>query len=308
MFLARMAKVALFFLLLATVQSQAQQDPLYNLYFFNQGMINPAYIGLYKDATLNLISRKQWVGIDGAPLTNFLSFSTSVGDRFGIGGTITSDQLGINQNLEGQLAFSFNVIEKPGVTLALGAQGGLINYRYDYSKLNLEYLDDEDLDMSLTQYTRPNFGAGIFLKTDRFYAGLSSPRILNVDINDGVMSSTRYQRHFYFSGGALFNNSFKSSVRIKPSFLLRMVPEGNMALDVSLHALFIETLWAGITVRNLSAVGINTQLQVSQRTRLGYGFELPTNALLTRNYGTHELSLLIEFSPLGSQHKIFRYF
>lgn len=308
MFLARMTKVVLIIMLLVTLQVRAQQDPLYNLYFYNQGMINPAYIGLYKDATLNLISRKQWVGIEGAPLTNFLSFSTSVGNRFGIGGMLISDQLGVNQNFESQLAFSFNVIETPGVILALGVQGGLINYRYDYSKLNLEYLDDEDLDMSLTQYTKPNFGAGVFLKTDNFYIGLSSPRILNVDINDGLVSSTRYQRHFYLSGGVLINNSFNSSVRIKPSFLLRMVPEGSMALDVSLHALFLETIWAGITVRNLSAVGINTQIQISQRTRLAYGFELPTNALLTRNYGTHELSLLIEFSPLGSQHKIFRYF
>jgi hypothetical protein len=70
----------------------------------------------------------------------------------------------------------------------------------------------------------------------------------------------------------------------------------------------METLWIGLTVRNLSAVGINTQIQISQRTRIGYGFELPVNALLTRNYGTHELSILIEFSPLGTQHKIFRYF
>ncbi len=288
--------------------AKAQQDPLYNLYFYNQGMINPAYVGLYKDMTLNMISRKQWIGIDGGPLTNFLSMTSSVADKFGIGGMIISDQLGINSNIEGQLSFSFNVINKNGVILAMGVQGGLINYRYDYTKLNLEYLDDEDLDMSRTQYSEPNFGAGIFLKTDKFYAGISSPRILNVDINDGMVSSTRYLRHFYFSGGMLINNSFNSEIRIKPSFLLRMVPGGNMALDVNLHALFSETVWAGITVRNLSAVGINTQIQISQRTRLGYGFELPTNSLITRNFGTHEISLMIEFSPLGLQHKIFRYF
>lgn len=271
-------------------------------------MINPAYVGLYKDASVNLISRKQWIGIDGAPLTNFLSATTSVGRRFGIGAMVISDQLGINNNIEGHMAFSFNVIETGGVTLALGVQGGLVNYRYDYTKLNLEYLDDDDLDMNQTNYSKPNFGSGIFLKTDKFYLGVSSPRILNVDINDGLLSSTRYKRHFYVSGGILLNNSFNSVVRIKPSFLLRMVPEGNMALDVNLHALLMETLWVGATVRNLSAVGINSQFQVSQRTRIGYGFELPVNALLTRNFGTHEISLLIEFSPLGSQHKIFRYF
>lgn len=303
-----MARVGCILLFLIAVKLSAQQDPLYNLYFFNQGMINPAYTGLYKDATINLISRKQWVGIDGAPLTNFLSFTTSVGSRFGIGTMLISDQLGINNNTEGHLAFSFNVIEKDGVVLGLGVQGGLINYRYDYSRLNLEFLDDEDLEMNLTNFSKPNFGAGIFLKTDHFFLGVSSPRILNVDVNDGLVSSTRYQRHFYISGGMLINNSFNSTVRLKPSFLVRMVPEGNMAVDVNLHALFMETLWVGATVRNLSAIGINTQFQISQRTRIGYGFELPTTELLNRNFGTHEISLLIEFSALGGQHKIFRYF
>jgi type IX secretion system PorP/SprF family membrane protein len=303
-----MVRVGCIFLLLIALNLSAQQDPLYNLYFFNQGMINPAYTGLYKDATLNLISRKQWIGIDGAPLTNYLSFTTSAGNRFGLGAMIISDQLGINSNTEGHMAFSFNVIEKEGVVLGMGVQGGLIHYRYDYTRLHLEFLDDEDLDMDLNNFSKPNFGAGIFFKTDHFFLGFSSPRILNVAINDGMLSSTRYQRHFYISGGVLINNSFNSTMRLKPSFLIRMVPEGNKAVDVNLHALFMETLWIGATVRNLSAVGINTQFQVSQRTRIGYGFELPTTELLNRNFGTHEISLLIEFSPLGSQHKIFRYF
>ncbi len=303
-----MLRFGLSFLLLLSFLSQAQQDPLYNLYFYNQVMINPAYAGIYKDVTANLISRKQWIGIEGAPLTNFLSVTSSVGYKFGTGGMLISDQLGINSNIELQIPFSFHVIEKNGTILALGVQGGLINYRYDYSKLNLEYLDDEDLDMNLTQYTKPNFGAGVFLMTDQFFLGISSPRILNVNVSDGLVSSTRYQRHFYVSGGALLNNSLDNKVRIKPSFLVRWVPEGNMAVDANLHFLFIDTIWAGLTIRNLSAIGINAQFQVSQRTRIGYGFELPINALLTRNYGTHEISLLIEFSPLGTQHKIFRYF
>lgn len=286
----------------------AQQDPLYNLYGFNQVMVNPAYAGLYKDVTLNLITRKQWVGIEGSPLTNFISLTSSIDERFGVGGMIITDQLGINFTAEVQAAFSYKVINYEGRVLSLGVQGGYVNYRYDYSKLNLEYVDDEDLDFTQTQFSKPNIGVGIFYKTDRFYLGVSSPRLMDVKINDGVSSSTRYLRHFYVSGGALINNTFNSLIRLKPSFLWRMVPDGNMALDLSLHALMLETLWVGATYRNLSGVGIDGALQVSQRVRIGYGFELPINSLVSQNYGTHELSLLIEFSPLGSQQKVFRYF
>ncbi len=300
--------VSLIISIISVIGLQAQQDPLYNLYGFNQVMINPAYAGLYKDVTLNLITRKQWVGIDGSPLTNFLSGTSSIDKRFGVGGMIITDQLGINLTTEIQAAFSFKLINKDGRVLALGVQGGYINYRYDYSKLNLEYVDDEDLDFSRTSFSKPNVGAGIFYKTDRLYFGVSAPRILNVEVNDGVTTSTRYQRHFYVSGGFIINNTFKSLARLRPSFLWRVMPEGNQALDLSLHASILETLWVGATYRNLSGVGIDGALQVSQRFRVGYAFELPTNSLISQNYGTHEISLMIEFSPLGSQQKVFRYF
>jgi type IX secretion system PorP/SprF family membrane protein len=296
----------LVFILTNTVN--AQQDPLYNLYYYNQLMINPAYAGLYKDVTLNLISRKQWVGIEGSPLTNFLSFSSSVGKRFGVGAMVVDDRLGINTSQEGQIAFSFKVIAKEETVLSLGVQGGLINYRYDYSKLNLEYLDDEGLDMNRSQFSRSNIGTGLFFRTAKFYVGISVPRILNIRVNDGMTASTRYLRHYYISGGFIINNTFNNLVRLKPSFLLRMMPNGQQAIDVSLHALFLETIWAGITIRNFNSYGVNGQFQVSQRLRAAYSFELPTNSLLSQNFGTHEISLLLAFSPLGTQQKVVRYF
>lgn len=291
------------------VPLQGQQDPLYNLYYYNQVMINPAYAGLYKDVTLNLITRKQWIGIEGAPLTNFFSVTSSITKHAGLGAMVVDDRLGINTVQEGQLAFSYKVIDTYDHVLSFGVQGGLINYRFDYSRLNLEYLDDQDLDQTHANFSQPNVGAGVFYYNERFYLGASAPRILNVDVSDGMTTSTRYQRHFYLSGGFLINKSYQHNlIRFKPSFLWRFVPGGNQALDVSLHALILETLWVGTTVRNFSAVGVNTQFQVAQRLRVGYGFELPTSSLVSRNFGTHELSLLLAFSPLGSQQKVVRYF
>jgi type IX secretion system PorP/SprF family membrane protein len=288
-------------------KSVAQQDPLYNLYAFNQGMINPAYTGVYNNVTLNLISRLQWISIDGSPRTNMLSATSSVGNKFGAGLMVVSDRLGINSNQEIQASFSYKVIDTDGKVLSMGIQGGLINYNYDYSKLNLEYVDDADLDMNRDQHSAPNFGAGVWYMTDRYFAGFSSPRILNVNVNDGVVSSTRYLRHFYFSGGALINK-FNSKFQLKPSFLLRWVPGGNMAADVNLTAILLETLSAGITIRNLSAIGLNGQFQISNRMRVGYAFELPTSSLISSSFGTHEISIMMELSPLTTQHKVIRYF
>jgi type IX secretion system PorP/SprF family membrane protein len=302
-------KILVLSLFCALIQARcvAQQDPLYNLYSFNQGMINPAYTGIYKNLTLNLISRLQWVGINGSPRTNMFSATSSVANKFGAGLMVVSDRLGINNNQEVELSFSYKVIDEDDKVLSMGLQGGLINYKYDYGKLNLEYLDDTDLDMNRNQFSKPNFGAGIWYMTDRYFFGFSSPRILNVNVKDGVLSSTRYLRHFYFSGGALLNK-FNSKIQLKPSFLLRWVPDGNMAMDLNLSALLIETIWAGITIRNFSAIGFNGQFQFANRMRVGYAFELPTNSLISSSFGTHELSIMMELSPLKTQHKVIRYF
>lgn len=284
----------------------AQQDPLYNLYSFNQYMINPAYAGIYNNFSANLITRKQWAGIDGSPLTNLFTAHTSIADQFGTGLLIVNDRLGINNNTEAQLSFSYK-ITSGSKTLALGVQGGIVSYQYDYQKLNLAFVDDEGLDMNNDGFSKGNFGAGAFYMTDTYYFGISVPRILNAKVNDGVSSSTRYLPHYYLSGGFIIKPKSTTNFLLKPSFLVRYT-ESQTAADVSLNALFASTIWAGVTLRNLNGIAINTQIQVNRSFRLGYSFELPTNQLVQSNFGTHEVSLLVELNLFKDQFDIERYF
>ena len=285
---------------------QAQQDPLYNLYSFNQYMINPAYAGVYNNFSANLITRKQWAGIDGSPLTNLFTAHTAVGDQFGTGILIVNDRLGINNNTEAQVSFSYK-ITSGSKTLALGVQGGIVGYQYDYNKLNLAFVDDEGLDINNQGFSKANFGAGAFYMTDRYYFGISVPRILNSKVNDGISSSTRYLPHYYLSGGFIVKPKSTNELLLKPSFLVRYT-EGQVSADISANVLFANTIWVGLTLRNLSGIAINTQVQFNRSFRLGYSFELPTNQLVQSNFGTHEVSLLVELNLFKDHFDIERYF
>ena len=296
-----------FFLMAVPVQLQAQQDPLYNIYTFNQYMINPAYAGIYNNFNANLITRKQWAGIDGTPLTNVLSLHSSVDRQFGAGVLLVNDQLGVNNNFEGQLSFAYKLINGNS-TLAFGVQGGFISYRYDYNKLNLAFVDDEGLDLNNEAFSKANFGAGVFYMNDVFYLGLSVPRILNAEVGDGVASSTRYQPHYYLSGGYVIKSNSVSGFLLKPTFLLRYTGGNQLSADISVNALFGNVLWTGVTLRNLNGIGINAQVQASRSFRFGYSFELPTNQLVNDNIGTHELSLMVELNVFEGQFDIERYF
>lgn len=288
-------------------ESKAQQDPLYNLYSFNQYMINPAYAGVYNNFNGNLITRKQWAGIEGTPLTNVLSLHSSIANKFGGGLLLVNDQLGVNNNMEGQLSFSYKVIDETNKTLSFGVQGGFINYRYDYNDLNLAFVDDEGLDMNNDSFSKGNFGTGIFYMEEKFFLGFSVPRILNVRVNDGITESTRYQPHYYLSGGYIIKSNSVSEFLLKPTALLRYTGD-QLSADLSMNALFLKTWWVGVTLRNLSGVAISTQFQVDRKFRFGYSFELPTNQLRQSNLGTHEVSLMIELNLFKEQFDIERYF
>ena len=53
----------------------AQQLPIYSQYLFNKYLINPAVAGSDGYTSLNLTTRQQWAGYQGAPQTYSLSFN-----------------------------------------------------------------------------------------------------------------------------------------------------------------------------------------------------------------------------------------
>ncbi len=293
-------------LLIGCHYAQGQQDPLYNQYLFNQLIINPAYAGAHNILNAAVISRAQWIGLEGAPVTNTALIHSSIaGNKVGLGFMAINDRLGVNNNTEVHVSYSYK-IDFGNTRLSFGIQSSIINYQYNYDELNLEFVNDASFQPVDENFTKPNFGAGLFLMSEKFYLGGSVPRILNIEVNDGVMSSTRYNQHYYFAGGVLLTVS--NFVKLKPSFLLKVVESSPASLDLTGSFLFGEFVWAGVTLRNLNSIGVNTQVELSDKLRLGYSFELPTNTLITSNFGTHELMVSLDMAPFGRQILKRRYF
>ncbi len=277
---------------------KAQLDPLYNQYQFNQLMVNPAYAGIYNRFSAALISRLNWVGIEGAPVTNTVTIQSALKNgRIGLGALLIDDRLGVNSNTESSITASYN-IQFENAKLAMGIQGGLTNYRFDLSRLTLDYVDDERLTTGLDNYSEPNFGAGIMYMNPVFFAGFSIPRLRELNVDDGVINSTRYKRHYYFSAGYFYE--FSQLTQYKITSLIRYVENGDISVDVALSTYIDQIIWAGLTARDLKHIGLFMSLEVSKSLRLGYAFELPTNSLIIGNYGTHEISIAVDLATKKS--------
>jgi type IX secretion system PorP/SprF family membrane protein len=295
-----------FLLWVGLLNSNAQNDPLYNQYQFNQLLINPAYAGVNDRMTATWLTRVQWLGIDGAPVTNSASVHTTINaTNMALGMMILNDRLGINNNNEVNVMYSYR-LNFGETKLQFGLQGGMINFNYDYSKLTLEYLDDPLLTAQQSKFTKPNIGSGIFYYGSNFFVGFSVPRMIDVKVNDGLVGSVRYRRSEYLSAGYIFMVS--EGFKLKPSVLLKYVNGAPFSYDLNMNALLSEVFWVGLTLRNQNALGLNTQVQINNKMRFGYTYEYAFKPMSFGSYGTHELMLSIDFTPFRNQFLTRRYF
>ena len=79
----------------------SQQDPQYTQYMYNTMSVNPAYVGSRGHTTITALGRTQWVGLDGAPDTQTLSYDTPLGySGVGLGINLTNDRIGPSNEID----------------------------------------------------------------------------------------------------------------------------------------------------------------------------------------------------------------
>ncbi|HEY5825874.1 MAG TPA: type IX secretion system membrane protein PorP/SprF [Cyclobacteriaceae bacterium] len=278
----------------------AQQDPLYAQYLLNPMVINPAYAGLNNNFNGSVAYRKQWAGFDGSPTTFNVNGHMSMFDnKVGAGVLLVQDQLGITKNTEFQGAFSYKLQLKDNV-LSFGMQGGFINFRNNTSNLTLDDPTDP-VYVQNANVVKPNVGAGVILKSERFIVGLSVPRMLPTKISDGGTEFQLYQQHFYLFGSYVFY--LNERLRFKPSALLRGVKGSPLSTDLNFNIIVDGNYTGGIFTRNFNTYGLLVQALISKKFKLGYIFEVPTSSSVGVNYSTHEVFLGLILPVLKSHER-----
>ncbi len=279
---------AILFTLIAAI-AFGQQDPLYSQYINNPMVINPAYAGLNSNFNASVAYRNQWGGFEGNPKTfNFNSHVSLVDNKVGLGLLVVQDQIGGAKNTEVQGAFSYKLPLDDTKTFSFGMQAGFINFRNNYSDLNLDDPTDEAF-LQNENVSKPNLGAGAILKSDKFFFGVSIPRLLNTTLSQGGQDFQLYDRTLYVFGSyAYFINE---NIRFKPAVLLRAVKGSPISVDLNANFNFNEKYTAGVFTRNFNTYGVQLQAKLGDKLRFGYTFELPTNNSVGSAFTTHELFL-----------------
>ena len=273
--------------------STAQQDAQYTHYMYNTINVNPAYAGSRGVLSIFGLHRTQWVGLDGAPVTNAASVNFPIDNtNLGVGVSFVNDRIGPTDEYLASIDLSYTIRTSESYKLSFGVKGSANIFELDKTKLNPEDQNDPTL-QNLRNNFSPNIGAGVYLHSDKLYFGVSVPNFFETKrYDDNSFAVNKERMNYYIIGGYVFDLS--SSLKFKPAFLSKIIEGAPLQLDVSGNFLIYDKLTLGAAWRWDAAVSFMAGFQITDGLYIGYGYDLETTKLRRYNSGSHEIFLRFE--------------
>ncbi len=323
------------FLFLFTAPSFGQQAPMYTQYMFNSLAYNPAYAGSNGHMAIALLHRTQWWGIPGGPSTqSFTIHSPLKNERVGLGFSLIHDVIGPTKSIDANISYAYHIpMGKAKLSIAL--QGGAMNWRADWSKLDIDDVQDDAFSEVQPNLWLPNFGAGIYFYTKKFYLGFASPKLIEYDLRKENLNTSQWAkqyRHYYLSSGAALPLNgdaliFKPSILIKNVGLLSSFDKNPdyqsfgapTEIDIDISFMFYQTLWIGASFRtaieafsgdssSYDSVDIWAAYYLANGLRIGAAYDYSLSEIRQSAQGSFELMLGYEFNYITKQAVTPRYF
>jgi type IX secretion system PorP/SprF family membrane protein len=275
-----------------TLQVKAQQDPQFTQYFDNALFVNPAYAGSTGMLSAMSIHREQWVGFEGRPSSTTMSIHSPLSyESVGLGLTAVRDVIGpLSQTMfYGDFSYSLKLTQKS--KLAFGLKAGLNLINSETSTLNTTQAGDQNLQNNMRNRINPNFGFGMYYHSPRFFAGISTPKLIEQSI-DGT-ETNKEKRHYFAIVGAVIPVS--KEWKIRPTSQVKATFGAPMSIDFSVAGIYNDKVWLGSMYRLNAAYGVFAQYQINPQFRIGLATDFSSTVIRKYNYGTFEVMLSYDF-------------
>jgi type IX secretion system PorP/SprF family membrane protein len=289
------------------IASFAQQDAQYTQYMYNTVNVNPAYAGTRGALSIFALHRTQWVGLDGAPVTNTVSVNTPFNNsKVGLGVSIINDEIGPSTNNSVSVDISYYIPVSESYKLSFGVKGTANIFNIDVTKLNPGDESDPQFQNIDNEFS-PNIGAGLYLHSHKAYVGFSIPNFVETNAyNDNEVRVYKEKINYYLIGGYVFD--LGSYIKFKPTFMAKMTEGAPLQLDVSGNFMFNEKFTVGLAYRWSASLSAMVGFQISDGFYIGYAYDFETTELDNYNSGSHEIFLRYEIFKKNSKMVTPRFF
>ncbi|BAU53897.1 hypothetical protein MgSA37_02068 [Mucilaginibacter gotjawali] len=291
-------------------------------------MLNPAVTGIENYTDVKAGYRSQWTGLQGAPVTSYLTIDFPLGNDFlqgdatafpaeggvnpssrlytqnymaaephhGLGFNIVSDVAGpINTtNIDIDYAYHLGLTDR--LNLAVGVSAGFNHISLNTAQITLENPNDPAITNGNNSQWKPDLNTGIWLYSSNYYFGASVQQILPQNLYFSSTHSANASKtvpQYFLTGGVKF--FLTDDVTILPSFLIKEINPVPLTYDINAKISFQDKFWLGGSYRHGDSFGVLAGLNISSFINVGYSYDITTSALNTVSNGTHEIviSLLL---------------
>lgn len=286
----------------AYLQVVAQQEYSYTFFGDNRNFVNPAAAGTNPFGSVTGMFRKQWVGVEGTPVSGGVTFDMPFKKQnMGIGALVYQDHIGVTNQTNIAAMYAYHLKLSRGHYLSFGLSGGMDVVNTDYTNLTYWDAGDQTLENDYVNVIVPHIGFGIQYFWEDLYVGVSLPRMLSVNADQfnsiNFSNAPALLTHYYFNAGYHFK--FRNDMSFKPGLLLKYVGNSPLRVDVALPFWYKEMLGFGVTYKSLGFLSTFLQYNLKDILVFGYAFDFSMNPLQGYSKGTHEAMIQYRFGKRG---------
>jgi type IX secretion system PorP/SprF family membrane protein len=287
----------LLYLLLFSASILRGQSPLYTIYREQTATINPAmpstnYLISEYNNSVSATYHYQWLGVEGAPVTQDLNWEWLPTDKnVLVGAHLTNDKTGDIglTGFSGQFAYKVSLSRTENRLLCVGLSAGVQSFRANLASVAaIENLGVENSNRTIFDL---NMGA-YYHHGKSFYVGISTPQlvgntlVLSSSAPKGQEYTVQKVGQVYAVGGMFIDAPFfgNDGAYLEPSVWMRYVPKSrDFSFDLNLRAKISNSFWVGtgynlyantLNIETGSILGESVGLQTGQ-VKIGLGFGIP---------------------------------
>ncbi|WP_242926178.1 PorP/SprF family type IX secretion system membrane protein [Pontibacter vulgaris] len=313
-----MKKPLLLLLLWVSValQASAQQRPQYSQYMVNNFLLNPAITGIEDYADIRISNRRQWVGLEGAPVTYYVTAHTPLNKgaastryhkalaHHGVGVIFHTDKTGPlrRSGLSGTYAYHMPLTRS--INASAGVAAGVIRNSLNANELQFTNPNDPLVGGGNINENMIDLSLGFWLYSRDFSLGIAGAQLLEdagtFRAAEDDRAALNLQRHYFVTGS--YRLSPTPKLDVIPSFMLKLADPSPAAIDANVRVLYDERFWVGASYRHKDALVGMVGVYVNPLLDISYSYDATVSNINKVSTGTHEI--VVGFKLLNKRRVI----
>ena len=272
-----------------------QYDAQFSQYWMAMGYYNPAVAGNTDNINLFALHRQQWIGIEGAPKSFFVSADmplTFGKTTHGVGVVGFTETIGLFQNTHVSAQYAYKKKLFGGI-LSIGIQAGMVNQSFDGTKVDIPESEfhtgtDEGIPNTKVEAMVLDLNAGIYYSHKDFYAGIASTHISEPELALTENVYSYIGRAYNLTGG--YNIQLRNPLyELQPSVFMKTDMQ-SFQTDITARLVYNKMFNGGLSWRVNESVVLSIGALIGG-FQVGYAYDFPTSAILKGSTGSHELMI-----------------